>query len=149
MSDLVVVMNKGKIEQRGAPAEVYEHPRSEFVANFLGNANFIPGTVVAVNGGRVSVALADGARLDVVDAARALQVGEKVNVIVRAEKIELGAGNLGGTIVAVDYLGATARYDVALACGQKVVALATIRDGARQVGDAVSLAIAAEHCRIL
>lgn len=39
MSDLVVVMNKGRIEQRGAPAEVYEHPRSAFVANFLGNAN--------------------------------------------------------------------------------------------------------------
>ncbi|WP_374312595.1 ABC transporter ATP-binding protein [Dongia sp.] len=149
MSDLVVVMNKGKIEQRGAPAEVYEHPRSAFVANFLGNANFVAGTVAAVDGKRVSVALADGARIDVADAARAVQLGEAVNVIVRAEKIDIGGGGLAGTIAAVDYLGSTARYDVILAGGQKVTALATIRDGARRVGEAVSLSIAAEHCRIL
>ncbi|WP_374382163.1 ABC transporter ATP-binding protein [Dongia sp.] len=149
MSDLVVVMNKGKIEQRGAPAEVYEHPRSEFVANFLGNANFLAGKVVAVDGKRVSVALADGARIDVADVARSVQTGEAVNVIVRAEKIELGQAGLSGTIAAVDYLGSTARYDVTLAGGQKVMALATIRDGARRVGEAVSLAIAPEHCRIL
>jgi ABC-type Fe3+/spermidine/putrescine transport system ATPase subunit len=149
MSDLVVVMNKGRIEQRGAPAEVYEHPRSEFVANFLGNANFVSGTVAAVDGKRVSVALADGARIDVADAARGVQVGEPVNVIVRAEKIALGGGNLSGIISAVDYLGSTARYDVTLSSGQKVTALATIRDGARRVGEPVSLSIAAEHCRIL
>jgi ABC-type Fe3+/spermidine/putrescine transport system ATPase subunit len=149
MSDLVVVMNKGKIEQRGAPAEVYEHPRSEFVANFLGNANFVAGTVAAVDGKRISVALADGARIDVADAARAVQVGEGVNVIVRAEKIEIGGGGLAGTIAAVDYLGSTARYDVILTGGQKVTALATIRDGARRKGEQVALAIAAEHCRIL
>jgi len=149
MSDLVVVMNKGRIEQRGAPAEVYEHPGSAFVANFLGNANFVSGIVAGIEGRRVSVALADGARIDVADAARAVQVGEAVNVIVRAEKIELGGGNLAGTIAAVDYLGSTARYDVTLSGGQKVTALATIRDGARRVGETVSLAIAAEHCRIL
>jgi ABC-type Fe3+/spermidine/putrescine transport system ATPase subunit len=149
MSDLVVVMNKGKIEQRGAPADVYEHPRSEFVANFLGNANFLAGSVVAVDGKRISVALADGSRIDVADAARAVQVGEAVNVIVRAEKIEIGGTGLAGTIAAVDYLGSTARYDVILAGGQKVTALATIRDGARRVGEAVLLSIAAEHCRVL
>ena len=149
MSDLVVVMNKGKIEQRGAPAEVYEHPRSEFVANFLGNANFLAGKVVAIEGKRVSVALADGARIDVADTARPVQVGEAVNVIVRAEKIELGQAGLSGVIAAVDYLGSTARYDVTLTGGQKVMALATIRDSAKRVGETVSLAIAPEHCRIL
>src|SRR5882724_2540766 len=46
MSDLVVVMNKGRIEQMGVPAEVYEQPRSEFVASFLGNANFLPAVVL-------------------------------------------------------------------------------------------------------
>jgi len=155
MSDLVVVMNKGKIEQRGAPAEVYEHPRSEFVANFLGNANFLPATVVAVTGSGISVALTDGTQLAVADAARAVQAGERVNVVVRAEKIELDgvgaphASILKGTISAVDYLGSTARYDVTLVGGEKVTTLATIRDGARRVGDQVNLAIAPEHCRIL
>src|SRR5215813_8790392 len=48
MSDRVVVMDHGRIEQRGTPSEVYEHPSSEFVAGFLGNANFIDGTVLKV-----------------------------------------------------------------------------------------------------
>lgn len=72
-----------------------------------------------IDGKRISVALADGARIDVADSARAVQLGEAVNVIVRAEKIELGGGNLTGTISAVDYLGSTARYDVTLSEGRK------------------------------
>ncbi|WP_448631822.1 hypothetical protein [Cellulomonas soli] len=46
MADTVAVMNRGRIEQMGAPAELYEHPRTAFVANFLGQSNLAPGTVV-------------------------------------------------------------------------------------------------------
>ena len=59
MSDIVVVMNKGKIEQMGAPAEVYEHPQSEFVANFLGNANFLTATLSGGDAEGVQVRLVD------------------------------------------------------------------------------------------
>ncbi|MBL8710294.1 MAG: ABC transporter ATP-binding protein [Rhodospirillaceae bacterium] len=150
MSDLVVVMNQGRIEQMGAPAEVYEQPRSEFVANFLGNANFLPATVSAVEAGNVQVALRDGTRLMVGGAARTLAPGEPVKVVIRAEKMVLGAeGALSGAIVAVDYLGATARYDVELSGGEKLMALATIRDGTRRVGEQVRIGVAPEHCRIL
>jgi ABC-type Fe3+/spermidine/putrescine transport system ATPase subunit len=154
MSDFVVVMNKGRIEQAGAPAEVYELPSSEFVANFLGNANFLPGKVVETSAGGILVALPDGARLTVGTASRVLSPGEAVRVVVRAEKITLGAtgvttGALTGRIVAVDYLGATARYDVTLEGGQTLTALVTLKNGARRVGEIVGLSIAPEHCRIL
>src|SRR3569623_768514 len=52
MSDRVVVMNKGKIAQMGSPFEVYEHPQTEFVAGFLGTANFLQASVVALQGGQ-------------------------------------------------------------------------------------------------
>src|SRR3954467_13040260 len=57
MSDRVVVMNKGRIEQMGSPFDVYEHPQTEFVAGFLGNANFLQATVVAMQGEAVQVRL--------------------------------------------------------------------------------------------
>ncbi len=150
MSDLVVVMDRGRIEQMGAPADVYEHPASEFVANFLGNANFLPASVVAVAAQGVTVALVDGTQLAVGSAARHVDVGDDVKVVVRAEKVEFKpSGPLSGRVVAVDYLGATARYDLELRGGERLSALATIRDQARRVGDEVTIAIAPEHCRIL
>ena len=50
MSDIVVVMNKGRIEQIGAPAEIYARPRSRFVADFIGQSNLLEGKVVSVDG---------------------------------------------------------------------------------------------------
>lgn len=153
MSDLVVVMNRGRIEQLGAPAEVYEHPQSEFVANFLGNANFLDAEVRGIAGDGIRVVLADGTGMLVRGgAARAVAVGDQVRVVVRAEKIALGPrrdGTLPGTITDVDYLGALARYDIDLAGGQKLRALASLREHAHAAGEAIGLAIAPEHCRIL
>jgi ABC-type Fe3+/spermidine/putrescine transport system ATPase subunit len=158
MSDLVVVMNAGRIEQRGAPSEVYEHPASEFVANFLGNANFLDGKVLSVAGGEIRLQLAGGASMAVRGGAvHSVSVGDKVRAVVRAEKIavihadgvpEANAG-LTGRIVDVDYLGALARYDIELADGQRLRALSSLRERAHAAGEAVRLAIAPEHCRIL
>ncbi len=153
MSDLVVVMNKGRIEQLGAPAEVYEHPQSEFVANFLGNANFLDAEVRSIAEDGIRVALADGTGMLVRGgAARAVAVGDSVRVVIRAEKIALGprhGKSLSGVITDVDYLGALARYDIDLAGGQKLRALASLREHAHTSGEAIGLAIAPEHCRIL
>ena len=153
MSDIVVVMSKGRIEQLGAPDAVYEHPQSEFVASFLGNANFLDATVAAIDNNGIGVTLADGTGILVRGgAARTVAVGEPVRVVIRAEKIALGArqnGTLAGMITDVDYLGALARYDIDLAGGQKLRALASLREHAHAAGEAVGVAIAPEHCRIL
>src|SRR5262249_38309124 len=45
LSDEIVVFNSGKIVQRGTPQDIYRHPKSQFVADFIGSANFLPGTV--------------------------------------------------------------------------------------------------------
>jgi putative spermidine/putrescine transport system ATP-binding protein/spermidine/putrescine transport system ATP-binding protein len=150
MSDHVVVMNKGRIEQIGAPREVYEHPHSAFVASFLGNANFISGQVRSAVDGKAQVGI--GAHALNATTERRLQVGETVTVVVRAEKIDLlapGQGGLPGTVADVDYLGALARYQITLADGTKLLGLASLKDKPLAVGQPVELRIEPEHCRIL
>jgi ABC-type Fe3+/spermidine/putrescine transport system ATPase subunit len=153
MSDVVVVMNKGHIEQVGTPNEVYEHPQSEFVASFLGNANFLTGTVAQVQDSAIQVRLSDGTPLLVGGgAARRVNAGDTVKVVVRAEKIMLGAAQgapLSGKIADVDYLGALARYDIDLAGGQRIRALSSLHQKPHAEGETVGVAIEPEHCRIL
>lgn len=158
MSDLVVVMNAGHIEQRGTPSDVYEHPASEFVANFLGNANFLDGKVVSATTGEILLQLAGGAMLTIGGGTvHPVKPGDKVRAVVRAEKIMLTQANgapecgsaLAGRIVDVDYLGALARYDIELADGQRLRALSSLRERAHAAGEAVRISIAPEHCRIL
>jgi putative spermidine/putrescine transport system ATP-binding protein/spermidine/putrescine transport system ATP-binding protein len=152
MSDLVVVMNKGRIEQMGAPAEVYERPRSEFVASFLGNANFLPATVQQVAANGIVVTLEGGDGLLVGDAARSVSAGEPVRVVVRAEKIEIAAPDAEGLtakVVDVDYLGSMARYQMELQGGQRILSLVSLKDRALGLGEVVSLQIDPRHCRIL
>ena len=150
-SDLVVVMNKGRIEQSGPPSEVYERPQSEFVAAFLGNANFLDATVEALSADGAVARLPGGGRLAVATDGIHLKAGAAVRLVVRGEKIDLdgGANGLAGRVLDVDYLGALARYEIDLGGDQRVIALAAIRSGVRSVGEQVNLHIDPGHCRIM
>jgi spermidine/putrescine transport system ATP-binding protein len=87
MADTVAVMNKGAIEQMGAPEELYELPRTAFVANFLGQSNLFTGPVVATSGDAITVDAA-GTRI-VVPTARAQRHQGEVTVGVRPEKVTM------------------------------------------------------------
>jgi ABC-type Fe3+/spermidine/putrescine transport system ATPase subunit len=106
----------------------------------------------------ISLQLTGGATLAIRGGAvRPVKAGDKVRAVVRAEKIALLPGNVGpasgsgltGRIADVDYLGALARYDIELADGQRLRALSSLRERAHAAGEAVRIAIAPEHCRIL
>jgi putative spermidine/putrescine transport system ATP-binding protein len=91
MSDRIVVMNEGRILQIGAPREVYERPRTRFVAEFLGTANILPCRVTARTGERIQ--LSSGV-LDIgatVPADRLIGEGQTVDVAIRPEKLVLEA----------------------------------------------------------
>ncbi len=86
LSDRIVVMNRGRIEQIGAPHEIYEEPRSEFVATFLGESNILEGEVVGPadeHGYPVSV----GGRVVRVGQSNDFSVGAKVRIILRPERL--------------------------------------------------------------
>jgi putative spermidine/putrescine transport system ATP-binding protein len=119
MSDRVAVMRQGRIEQVGTPAELYETPASRFVADFLGESNFLDGVVVGTGeGGRYRIRAADGLELTGVGTAL-LRPGQAVTAAVRPERFLCGAASLGanacrGVVSEVIYAGDATRYRVAL-----------------------------------
>ncbi|MGH7264498.1 MAG: ABC transporter ATP-binding protein, partial [Candidatus Rokuibacteriota bacterium] len=120
MSDRVAVMRRGRIEQVGTPAELYEAPANRFVADFLGESNFIDGVVLdAGAGGRCLVRAAGGLEFRGVGAT-GLRAGDRVTGAVRPEKlltVETPLGGLNtckGSVEEVIYAGDATRYRVAL-----------------------------------
>lgn len=89
MADTVAVMNHGRIEQLGTPQDLYELPRTGFVAAFLGQSNLLPATVVSNAGGIVTARTAGG--VIAVPADRAVAVSGDITIGVRPEKLALTA----------------------------------------------------------
>ena len=122
MSDRLAVFNQGKIEQIGPPAEVYEHPQSEFIAGFVGVSNVIE---------------RDGRRYTVRP--------EKINILMNAQEPEAGAHVEQGLVRDVQYVGPVTRYHVTLDRGGELQVLAqNLDEGSSEVleakGRRVSLA---------
>jgi iron(III) transport system ATP-binding protein len=93
MSNRIAVMRDGKIEQVGAPREVYERPTSRFVADFIGTSNFIDGSVEGREGPVYTVRTVDGVLRVIADAEFA--IGSPVIVAARPEHIEITPGTNG------------------------------------------------------
>ncbi len=114
MSDRVVVMNAGRIEQMGAPREIYENPETRFIADFVGVTNVLDGVVMSGGNGHTLVEAAGGR----VSIAERLVPGQRVSLAVRPEKIRfVGAGEDGaiaGTVEDALYLGDVTHWRVRL-----------------------------------
>ena len=118
MADAIAVMNAGRIEQLGAPTELYERPATAFVAGFLGVSNLLHGEVVE----RGRVRLASGEELH----ANVNGRSGRVAVGIRPEKIRLGeaaadANSLAGTVKETAYVGVATQYVMDTAAGTFVV----------------------------
>jgi spermidine/putrescine transport system ATP-binding protein len=127
MADQIAVMNGGRIEQLGAPQELYERPATAFVAGFLGVSNLLPGVVEG----------SDAVRLDTGDVIRARVNGRSGRVAagVRPEKITLGSGGganeLAGTVSESAYIGVATQVVVRTAAGTVQVFAQNIDSGGR------------------
>jgi spermidine/putrescine transport system ATP-binding protein len=154
MSDRIGVMNEGKLLQVGSPEEIYERPATRFVADFIGETNFLPGTYERE--GRV--VLADGTPVDVRGPARAAGLG--ITLAVRPEKVVLGGpdaqGNgednrLAGRVRRKVYHGDTITYEIDCAAGMHVRARFGNTAGAAvfSEGDAVTLTWPPDAAQVL
>ena len=122
MADRIAVMDGGRVLQVGQPAEIYEHPADRFVANFIGETNFLNGTLVGRSGELGDLKLADGRVLCVSLGGHDLKPGDSVTLSVRPERVRLGAGHLTPSdlartyltakIAEIHYLGTDTRYDL-------------------------------------
>ncbi len=126
MSDRIAVMRAGHVYQEGTPVEIYEKPRTRYVADFIGETNFLEGTVKSIDGNRVTVEI-DGA-VAVAATAEAdvpVTVGQAVTVAIRPEKISLLPGDTEkgypGRLVELVYIGTDTRYRVQLTDNASVI----------------------------
>jgi ABC-type Fe3+/spermidine/putrescine transport system ATPase subunit len=129
LSDRVAVMRDGRVLQVGLPRDLYERPRTRFVADFVGTNNLVPGRISAREDGRLVVETALGPLRAV--AGPGVE-GERCVLAIRPENVAIGPGAdpganlLRGRVALVSYLGNTLRYDVAVEPGQRFKA--DIRD---------------------
>ena len=141
MADSIAVMNAGKIEQLGAPTELYEHPRTAFVAGFLGVSNLLRGQA----DGNGVVQLADGTAVR----APTASTSGPVAVGIRPEKITIGGqgdNTLSGVVKERAYIGVSTQYIVETASGPVTVYVqnADPDTGSTQAGDRVTLGWSAD-----
>ena len=157
MSDLIVVMNRGRIEQVGSPRALYETPVNAFVADFLGGANLLPGRVVAHDGALCDVTMVDGWTMRVPAGELAATVGADVNVLIRPEDIVAvqrderreGFETTEATVTAVGYLGESLKVEAAAHGLNMAAKLSRVRGVAIEIGDRIYLAWPRESARLL
>jgi ABC-type Fe3+/spermidine/putrescine transport system ATPase subunit len=165
IADVVGVMNGGRLQQLGPPEELYDRPRTRFVASFVGLANTLSAVVEAFDRSHVAVAFASGARCAVGRPATLsdaeLAAGRTVFLAVRPENIRLsGAGSVPatgdatavtvpGTVVTTIYSGNLIDYFVDTGGFAGRVRVQSMPPVAARPGDAVLLSIASRHCILL
>jgi putative spermidine/putrescine transport system ATP-binding protein len=154
MSDQVAVMHGGRVEQVGGPAELYEAPVNPFVADFVGESNFIGGVVVTTEGGRALVRADAGLEFWGTGAAP-LSAGQRVTCAIRPEKLapeEAPAPELNrckGVVTEVIYAGDATRYRVSLgAVGALTVKVQNRLSRPYASGDPVELVWDPGHTRL-
>jgi iron(III) transport system ATP-binding protein len=146
-ADLIAVMNLGKIEQAGSPEEIYNRPRSEFVARFIGSSNIVKG--IARDAATLEVA---GATLRCV--GEPMKAGRPASISVRQHDIRIaqavpGAENvLPATVIRHVFLGNSRDYMVELADGTQLRAVASPEQSIPQ-GEKIWLELPAQKCRVL
>ena len=149
ISDRVAVLSQGRIEQIGAPAEIYGSPSTPFVAEFVGTMNRLEATVADAQAGEVDYG---GVRL-AVDAVRGRSAGERVLVLVRPETVELGPAEndaaLSGEVISHTFLGPVTRLKVALDEGEMTADVSASRAESIPVGTRVSVGFPSGSARLL
>jgi spermidine/putrescine transport system ATP-binding protein len=151
MADTIAVMSGGKIEQAGSAEELYERPRTAFVANFLGVSNLVDARVTAAG----QVETHDGAKLQVpgCEAGQGdVRVGvrpEKITLLPASESAPDGSNVLRGRLVVAAFLGVSIQYVIQAAGGDELNVFAQNTEGAEprslSVGDDVQLVWRPEH----
>ena len=148
MSDRIAVMQGGRVEQLGTPEELYERPRTRFVADFIGTSNLLSGNVEAIGDGRAVVRLSSG-ELCFTTAEAGVGVGQAVELSVRPEAVGLhpqngsgpsaASGSIPGSVEQVAYLGGNVQYLVRSSGGLSITVVAPKTGHRVPVGGAVDV----------
>lgn len=108
ISDRIAVMNHGEIQQIGLPHEIYNTPRSAFVADFIGHANILEGKVLSCESGGCRVLLQGRERF--IKSEKIFSAGDIIELMIRPEAIRFSENGIPATIQWMEHLGSVIRY---------------------------------------
>ena len=127
ISDVIVVMNQGKVMQIGSPFDIYARPENSFVADFIGRVNFIDGTVESVDGDTVVVSAGATGNKIIGKRGTELVPGKPARVVLRPESLsdrkEERINSLSGKVLKYVFLGSNVEYELELSDGRKINAV--------------------------
>jgi multiple sugar transport system ATP-binding protein len=152
LADRVVVFNAGRIEQVGAPLDLYHRPANLFVAGFIGSPkmNFINAKLATANAQEAIVTLPDGASIRTQRDARALQPGDKLTLGIRPEHLAVSAAmepnSVQGKIKLVENLGETIYLYLQVAGADQSVVVKTLPESVVRAGEPACLTVAPQRC---
>jgi putative spermidine/putrescine transport system ATP-binding protein len=151
MSDRVMVMNEGRIDQIGTPFEVYNKPATRFVANFVGTLGTLEGTIEDPEEGKIS---AGGVSFSGLDLPAEATKGKKATLAVRPEALRLEPRNgdriITGKIESLDFLGSAIR--IRLAIGGDIITLDAFNDPSNpppKVGETIKIGVDSSSLMVL
>jgi len=153
ISDRIVIMNKGRIDQIGTPFEIYNYPQTEFVADFIGSINFIEGKVEKVSDSTVTVNIFN-TEFEILYKEAKMEPGAEVLVITRPETIKVcpeAEAHFSGVIDRATYLGPIVEYDINMEEGTviSVVDYNPRRKKIHREGEKIGVKLSPEHLYIL
>ncbi|MBA4790105.1 MAG: ABC transporter ATP-binding protein [Rhizobiales bacterium] len=147
LSDRIVLMNKGRIEQAGSPTELYRQPLTEFVAGFIGESSFLDGVLREIRGAEAQIEIATGERIAVATPVGGA-VGGKVRLGIRPDRLRLSRDPASGdglkaVVVASAFVGSLQRVMVRLADGVEMKASIDASSALPQIDDALVMSASA------
>ncbi|MCC7050146.1 MAG: ABC transporter ATP-binding protein [Alphaproteobacteria bacterium] len=148
LSDRIAVMNQGRTEQIGAPADIYLHPATRFVAEFAGQVNHFAVTVERVEGAQATVATAGGHRFRIALGGERPAAGRELHVMLRPERVRVGAPDCENRFTAevedVTYLGGLTVYRLRLGQDRLLAQAQNLGAASHRVGESVEIGWQAE-----
>ncbi len=158
MSDRIAVMSEGEVQQIGGPTSIYEHPLNRFVADFIGDTNFLDGEIVALNEDLVTCRIGAASMFEAENSG-GHKVGDQVSLFLRPEKITLsapdeknGTTSRPGKVANIVYLGNQAAYTVDMGDGIQLTAQARPREDGNlpfAIGDSLAVGFSTRALRVL
>ena len=158
MSDRIAVMSDGEVQQIGGPSDIYEHPVNRFVADFIGDTNFLDGEIVSVNDDLVTCRVGEKSLFEAENSGDH-KVGERVSLFLRPEKIRLSDGNGAesadsrpGKVSNIVYLGNQAAYTVDMGDGIELTAQARPREDGNlpyAIDESITVVFSSRALRVL
>ncbi len=153
MADRVAIMRAGKVEQLGTPEGLYRHPASRFVAEFLGETNFVPGTITRISDRGIELSTDAGSLVSRAALPSGLKTGDRVTISLRPEAVRFAQadapGSLEGAVRERVYLGDRAQYVVELKGGVRAHVSVLNPGGGAGPGRDAALAVSPEDVVIL